>query len=98
MKIQRRVERPAAALFVGVLVLELRRIPKPQNLSAGVAGQDAVWALGLERYHGHIPRPRPIGRRDAAARQPFERFELEYRRRGSYVVRRPVTVMQRSRR
>src|SRR5687767_9888364 len=50
--------------------------------------QDAMRTLGLERYDGDIPRTCTVSRRHAPARQAFERFELEHRRRGSYVIQR----------
>ena len=78
------------ALFVDFpFVLELLRIAKAQNLPADVTRENAMGTLGLEGNDSHIPRARTIRRRNAAALQPFERFELEHGRgHGSCVVER----------
>jgi hypothetical protein len=79
----------AIDLFFGLLLfLELRRVAKPQNLTAVVALEDAVRAFGLERHDGYIPRLRSVGGSHAATRQTFECFELEHRRCGPYVAQR----------
>jgi hypothetical protein len=65
-------------LFVLVLIVELGGVSKTQNLAARVTRENAVRSLGFERYHGNVPGTGTISRRHAAARQPFERFELEY--------------------
>ena len=71
----------ASTCLLVVFVLELRRVAEPQNLTARVARQNAVRAFGFEGNDRDVPGTRTIGRRHAAARQAFERFELEHRRR-----------------
>ena len=64
-------------LFLVFGFLEFRRIAEPQNLSARMARENAVWPFGFERDNSNIPGASTVRRRHAAARQPFERFELE---------------------
>ena len=64
-------------LFFVVVLVELGRIAQTQDLTGGVTGENAVRPLGLERDDGDIPRTGPICRRNAPARQPFKRLELE---------------------
>src|SRR4029453_5260259 len=82
--------RRARKLFLGVIVLiELVGLTKTENLTAGMAGQNAVRSLRFERYHCHVPGTSTIRRRHAPARQPLERLELEDScRRGPSVVQR----------
>jgi hypothetical protein len=80
---------PRRDLFLRVvLVVKFFGIPETQNLSTGVAGEDAVRPLGLERYHRDVPRTSAIRSRHTPARQAFERLELEHRRGRSYVIQR----------
>jgi hypothetical protein len=74
---RRRTRRGSSPRVVLVLVFEVRRIAELQDLAVRVIRQRAVWTLGLERNDGEAPRPSPVGRGDAAARQAFERLELE---------------------
>src|SRR5918995_342174 len=80
-----RDKKPSLLLRLVVFVV-LFAIAQTKHLAAGMAGQDAVWPLGFERDHGHIPRLGAVSGRHAATRQPFERFELEHRWRGPYVT------------
>jgi hypothetical protein len=64
-------------LFVFVLIFELGRVAETQNLTIRMAREDAVRALGFERDDGDVPRTGTVGGGNAAARQPFERFQLE---------------------
>ena len=79
----------ALPLFVQLLVLvELGRIAESQDLPAGVAREDAMRALRFKLNDRDVPRTGAIRRRHAAARQAFERFELEHCCRRSYVTQR----------
>ena len=74
----RRVGRKAG-LFVVFVLVELGRIPEPQDLTTRVAREDAVWPFGFERDDGDVPGASTERGSYAAARQPFKRFELEDR-------------------
>jgi hypothetical protein len=87
--LHRYLDIPRRDLFLRVVFLvKFLGIAETQNLSTGVAREDAVWALGLERYHRDVPRTGAIRSRHTPARQAFERLELEYRRGRSYVIQR----------
>src|SRR5262249_35419317 len=57
-------------LFLVVALVELGGVAKAQDLPGGMAGENAVRPLRLERDDRHIPRARAARRRHAAARQP----------------------------
>src|SRR5687768_18609338 len=79
----------AGFLLVRLLVVELRRIAKAQDLAVGVTIEQAIGPLRFERNNRYFPWPRAIGRRHAPARQTFKRFELEDRCRRLDVIQRP---------
>jgi hypothetical protein len=66
-------------LFVVVLIVEFGRVAETQNLAARMTRENAIRPLGFERNDGNIPRAGAVSGSHAAARQPFERFELENR-------------------
>ena len=78
--------RSGERLFVVFFLVELRGIAETENLTVGVARQDAVRPLRFEGDDRHVPRTRPERGRYAAARQPLERFELEDGRRRLDVI------------
>ena len=61
-------------------IVELGRIAEPQNLTGRVPRENAVRPLGFERDDRDVPWTGAVRRRHTAARQAFERFELEDRR------------------
>jgi hypothetical protein len=71
------LDQPERNLFLVALVIEFRWVAETQDLTGGVAGENAVWPLRLERDDGDVPRAGTIRRSHATARQTFERFELE---------------------
>jgi hypothetical protein len=46
--------------LVFVFFVEFQCVGKTEDLTAGVAGEDAVGSLGFQGNHGHIPGTRPI--------------------------------------
>src|SRR5262245_64784496 len=64
---------PERNLFLVVVLIEFGRVAQTQDLTGGMAGENAVRSLRLERDKRHVPGARAVRRRNKTARQAIVR-------------------------